>query len=445
MESILGRETDRATMEKMMRYYRDELLRYQRATAPGRPTLAQESERFSQQPIEQTEPTEQAEASALPAAEPPSVQNEAPNDENDPPVLPAEPLTEPPDCWNSWHTEFEKCVGAYGEFRPYERLGRYTSASFLQTPGSVTPVLVRFAADVAAGGADHTRCRHSFTVKFFCDETEYDMPAVHLPVSAGVGEELQKRCCLTTRADPVSGIRSPDAFWRFLLQYEQALPMTLWLYSDLGTIADYRSIDGCSPPCIWVNSRGERRIVRAAWLARSRPRTLNRFEAEELAGADPDAMGRELINALANGEKVQYELAVQISEPDFAEKNASELLDPTDVWSKEKYALQRIGLLTLTKPVENVSRELCPDRFCAENLISGIEYPQLCVGNPAKTAARQLALMGELDRRAIARNIAEQLRLVSPDVMERVLMLLTKADLQFGQAVTEHIGRGAVI
>ncbi len=305
--------------------------------------------------------------------------------------------------------------------------------------------MVRFAADVAAGGADHTRCRHSFTVKFFCEDGEYDMPATHLPVTAGVGADLQKACSLTTRADPDSGIRSPDSFWRFLLQYKEALPMALWLYSDLGTIADYRSIDGYSTPCIWVNRQGERRIVRTAWLARTRPRTLNRFEAEELAGADPDAMSRELINALLSGEKVQYELAVQISEGDIAEHNAAELLDPTDIWSNERFALQRIGLLTLTKPVEKVFRDLNTKNFHAENIVSGIEYPTLQSGDSAETAKHRLSLMGEFERRTVAENIAEQLKLVSPDIMERVLIMLTKADLQFGQAVTDKIGRGTTV
>lgn len=446
MDSILGRETDRATMEKMMRYYRDELLRYQRATAPGKPTLAQESERFLQPP---EEPSAPAEKEPQPKAEQTEQPPDTPEPPEEPPQSQPELLTEPTaafgDNWENWHTEFEKCVGAYGEFRPYERLGRYTCASFLQTPGAVTPVLARFAADVAAGGADHTRCRHSFTVKFFCEEGEYDMPATHLPVTAGVGADLQKACSLTTRADPADGIRSPDSFWRFLLQYKEALPMALWLYSDLGTIADYRSIDGYSTPCIWVNRQGERRIVRTSWLARTRPRTLNRFEAEELAGADPDAMGRELINALLSGEKVQYELAAQISEGDIAEHDTAKLLDPTDIWSNERFALQRIGLLTLTKPVENVFRDLSLKNFSAKNIVSGIEYPSLQSGDSTETAKHRLSLMGEFERRTVAENIAEQLKLVSPDIMERVLIMLTKADLQFGQAVTDRIGRGASV
>lgn len=453
MQNILGMESDRATMEMMMRHYRDELLRYQRATAPGKPTLTEETERFLQQP------QAEAESEALPPADEPtqseseqeceipaeqaeltlpveSAENEPTEDFISPPILPQIV------GWEDRHTEFEKCVGAYGEFRPYERMGKYTMASFLQVPGSVTPVLARFSADVALGGADHSRCRRALTVKFFCEDGEYDMPAEHLAVTAGVGEQLQAECSLTTRADPISGIRSPDSFWRFLLKYNEALPMALWLYSDLGTIESYRAMDSCSPPCIWVNKRGEKRYVRMMWLSRKRPRTLNRFEAEEMAGFDPDSMSRDLINAISSGEKVQYELAVQIIEPDAAKEMQFDPLDPTEIWSKESFAVERIGLLTLTEPVKNAAAELSAEKFRGENIISGIEYPELQVGSGIKIANRQLKLMGEFERRTIARNIAEQLKTVSPDIMEQVLILLTEADLQFGQAVTDAVGGG---
>lgn len=218
--------------------------------------------------------------------------------------------------------------------------------------------------------------------------------------------------------------------------------MALWLYSDMGTIESCRAMDGCSTPCIWVNKNGERRLVRTMWLSRKRPRMLNRFEAEELAGYDPDSMSRDLINALKNGEKVQYELAVQIIEPDIDENMGFDPLDPTAIWSKEKFAVERVGLLTLTEPVKNAAAELSAERFCGENIIPGIEYPELHVSNAVKTAQRQLKQMGEFERRTIVRNMAEQLKTVSPDIMERVLVLLTETELQFGQAVTEEVGGG---
>lgn len=450
MQNNFSKESDRATMEMMMRHYRDELLRYQRATAPGKPTLAENREAFlppQEEYIEQNEivlqPAEDVEALQEQTEEIEALQEQT---EEIPPEIQQEEVAEPPQAvaikkqsGQAFHTEFEKCAGAYGEFRPYERMGRYTMASFLQIPGKVTPVLARFAADVAAGGADCSRCRRSFTVKFLCDDGEYDMLGENLPVTAGVGEELQKQCCLTTRADPITGLRSQEAFWSFLPQYEQALPMALWLYSDMGTISSYRFADGYCPPCLWINRKGEECAVRTMWLSRQRPQTLNRFEAEELAGSDPDAVSRDLFKTLKNGEKVQYELAVQIIEPQQMANLDFDPFDPTQIWSKERFAVQRIGLLTLDRPVKNAAKELEPARFCAENLIPGIAYPEMRTKNGIETAGRQLKLMGEFERRTLASNMAEQLKRVSPEIMEQVLIMLTNAELQFGQMVTEAV------
>ncbi|MBP1577208.1 MAG: catalase [Oscillospiraceae bacterium] len=442
MQNILGNETDRATMEMMMRHYRDELLRYQRATAPGKPTLAENIENVlppqeSEQYIEETEVIpEQAEPPEEIAEQEPICEEQEAEIEEEPPLQFANL------SWREFHTEFEKATGAYGEFRPYERMGRYTMASFLQSPGKVTPVLARFASDVAAGGAEHSRCRKSFTVKFFCEDGEYDLPGGYLPVAAGVGEELQVACCGTTRADPMTGVRSAEYFWRFLSENEQALPMAIWLYSDFGTIANYRLADGYCPPCIWVNKEGERRAMRAMWLSRQRPRTLNRFEAEEMAGADPDAMSRDLFQTLKSGEKVQFELAVQIIEPQQMSDLDFDPFDPTEMWSKERFAVQRIGLLTLDRMAENVTKELSPERFCAENIIRGIEYADLRAGNGIETAGRQLKLMGEFECRTIAANMAEQLKRIPPEMMERILIMLTNAELRFGQMVTDMVSGG---
>lgn len=452
MQNFFGNETDRATIEMMMRHYRDELLRYQRATAPGKPTLADNVESLlppqnSGQMIEEPELSQQAEpleAKEPPCPEPPQIEPEPP----EPQEIFAEPKMPPiqisAPCWRDFHTEFEKAVGAYGEFRPYERLGKYTMASFLQSPGKAVPVLARFSADISAGGAEHSRCRKGFSVKFFCEDGEYDMPGGYLPVSAGVGEELQNACCLTTRPDSITGLRSAETFWRFLLKYPQALPMALWLYSDLATIASYRLADGYSPPCLWVNKEGEKRAVRAMWLSRRRPQTLNRFEAEESAGSDPDAMSRDLFKTLESGESIQFELAVQIIEPcQFADLDFDPF-DPCVIWSKERFAVERIGLLTLDRFAKNAAKELSPERFSAGNIISGIEYPEPQAGNGIETAGNQLKLIGEFEQRTIAANMAEQLKQASPDILEQVLIMLTNADLHFGQMVTDMIGGGDI-
>lgn len=341
------------------------------------------------------------------------------------------------------HTEFEKSAGAYGVFRPYERMGKYTLASFLQTPGEAVQTLVRFAADVPMGSADSIRCRRSFTVKFFCREGEYDLFGMHLPVSVGTTENTLNDCCATSRANPKTGLRTRSAFWEFLVTHPEALHATLWLYSDLGTIGSYRTIDGYGLPCVWVNAKNERRAVRPRWLSRQRPQTLTRFEAEELAGSDPDAVARDLVSGLQAGERPQYELSIQVIEPDQFASLSFDPFDPTAIWPTEQFKPQRIGLLTLERPPDDAQVELSCDRFQPENIIPGIEHMPASSqkkGDDFTQVQQYLRSLGEFSRHRLIDNLTEELLRLPPLLLEQVLILLSRADLEFGQALTLALG-----
>lgn len=341
------------------------------------------------------------------------------------------------------HTEFEKGAGAYGVFRPYERMGKYTLASFLQTPGEAIQTLVRFAADIPDGGADAIRCRRSFTVKFFCREGEYDLFGMHLPVSVGTTEQVLTECCAASRANPKTGLRTRAAFWEFLVTHPEALHAAMWLYSDLGTIGSYRTIDGYGLPCLWVNAKGERRAVRPRWLSRQRPQTLTRFEAEELAGSDPDAVARDLAQSLQAGEHPQYELSIQVIEPDQFATLPFDPFDPTAIWPADQFKIQRIGLLTLERSPDDVRTELDSARFQPENVIPGIEHvpaPSQKQGDDFSQVQQYLRSLGEFSRHRLIDNLSEELLRVPPLLLEQVLILFSRADLEFGQAMTLALG-----
>ncbi|HWP50642.1 MAG TPA: catalase [Clostridia bacterium] len=341
------------------------------------------------------------------------------------------------------HTEFEKGAGAYGVFRPYERMGKYTLASFLQTPGEAVQTLVRFAADVPMGSADAIRCRRSFTVKFFCREGEYDLFGMHLPVSVGTTEKTLADCCAASRANPKTGLRTRADFWEFLVTHPEALHAAMWLYSDLGTIGSYRTIDGYGLPCLWVNAQDERRVVRPRWLSRQRPQTLTRFEAEELAGSDPDAVTRDLAESLRTGERPQYELSIQVIEPEQLASLSFDPFDPTAIWPTEQFKPQRIGLLTLERPPDDAAVELDCARFQPENIVPGIEHVPAAApksGDDFKQVQQYLRSLGEFARHRLIDNLSEELLRLPPLLLEQVLILFSRADLEFGQAMTLALG-----
>ena len=366
------------------------------------------------------------------------------------PALPAEPCEVPPllsACSPEHrglccgHTEYEKCIGSYGTFRPYEKLGHLTKASFLQNPGEPVEVLARFAADLPDGGADASRCRRSFSVKFFCKKGEYDLLGQHLPVTVGCEQQAVLACCATTRADPVTGLRSRSRFWEYVAENPVALNAAVWLYSDLGTIGSYRAIDGFCSPSVWTNSRGETRLARCCWLSRQRPQTLTRFESEELCGYDPDAVARDFVTAVTRGELPQYELAVQLLEPNRS--LPFDPYDPTLIWPQEIAPPRRIGLMTLNRLPERIHPDLDAGRFDASHLIDGIEAAPLALpaeGRELSQAGDHLRELSERERRRLIDNLCDELMQLPAELLEEILILFTKADLGFGQALTAALG-----
>jgi len=483
MKSQSQNDFDQNTLEAMMERYRAELLRYQRATPPGKPTLednlfmssapSSDADNITDENFSETDPTDLIPAgelsenlyenetdtpSSLPQQPPDEMQTDIPQDPiweqpavfvmqnpsdpvpDPPPTLQTEPPLLPKVC--SCHTEFEKCIGGYGYFSPYEHLGGITCAPFLQDPGKKTRVMVRFAADIPFGAAETARCRRSFSVKFFCDEGEYDMPGSHLPVWVGCDTETLSKCCLAMRRDPVSGLYSKENFWEFVSNHHQSLNAVLWLYSDLGTIGSYRMIDGFSPPCFWVNKKGEKHLVKTRWLSRQRPQMLSRSDAQRIAALDPDHVSRDFVKALQNGEKVQYELAVQMIPAHMLSAALSfDPFDPTVCWPEDEFSLQRLGLLTIDSLPHHFEQEICKAEFDFSSPFPGIEYPPLRCGDGLKAAAAHIRSLGELNRKIIVCNMAEELKTLPPELLEEILILFTDTDTNFGRALTLAIGR----
>ena len=296
MTRLTQNEFDQSTLEAMMERYRAELLRYQRATPPGRPTLEQnlktavlkneeqppEQDDIWEQPAifaaEQPKDTEQEEIQQpapllLPEPAPPP----EPEPERD--IEPTSPQNISFDCY-----EFEKCIGAYGSFVPYEQAKSCCKAEIFNRP---TDVMVKFAADIPPGAAESSRCRKSFWVRFFCGDKLYDLPASLLSAEVVDDALLSQAFSKSFCADPKTGLRDKANFWRVVTANPRSLSMAVRLYSDMGTIGSYRMADGFCHPLIWQNANGEQKLVKPRWLSAHRPRTLSRFEAEELAASDP--------------------------------------------------------------------------------------------------------------------------------------------------------------
>src|SRR5687768_14894495 len=77
-----------------------------------------------------------------------------------------------------------KKTGAYGVFTLFHDLSAYTTASVFHYSGRQTQVLARFGIfSMENGCADTEREAREFSVKFFTEDGNLDIPGTNIPVS----------------------------------------------------------------------------------------------------------------------------------------------------------------------------------------------------------------------------------------------------------------------
>lgn len=125
---------------------------------------------------------------------------------------------------------------------------------------------------------------------------------------------------------------------------------------------------------VWVNSAGKRQYVKYHWKPRLGVHNLDRHEATRLAGTDPDYLTRDLWNAIAKGEEVEYGLFVQLMKIEDELKQDFDPLDPTKTWPEDKFPLMPVGKMVLNRNPKNFFAETEQAAFCPASIVPGIEF-----------------------------------------------------------------------
>jgi len=268
-----------------------------------------------------------------------------------------------------------KGTGAFGNFVAYESMEAYTTADFLQKAGKTTPVLVRFSTVIGGrGSADTVRDPRGFATKFYTNEGIYDLVGNDLPVFFIRDAIKFPDVIHSLKPSPENNLRDPQRFWDFVSLSPEATHMITWLYSDRGTIRDYRNVDGFGVNTyVWVNRNSVRHFIKFHWKTMQGIETINRIEAEHYAGSDPDIAVNRLYNAIEKGDYPKYELCVQMMTPEEGEKLPFDPLDDTKTWPEDVYPLKKVGLMTLNKNPQNFFAQIEQSAFCPANIVPGIE------------------------------------------------------------------------
>ena len=267
-----------------------------------------------------------------------------------------------------------KGAGAYGYFEVTADVTKYTKAKFLSEVGKRTDVFLRFSTvGGERGSADAARDPRGFAIKFYTQDGNYDLAGNNTPVFF-IRDPLKFPDFIhTQKRHPATNLPDPDMFWDFLSLTPESIHQVTVLFSDRGTPATYRNMNGYSSHTFkWYNDKGEYFWVQYHFKTDQGIKNLTREEATLLCGEDPNHATRDLYEAIERGDSPSWTLEMQILPPDKAKDFPWDIFDITKVWPHGEVPPIKIGKLVLNRNPVNYFAEVEQAAFCPGNVVPGI-------------------------------------------------------------------------
>ncbi|RAP29738.1 Catalase [Brevibacillus laterosporus] len=265
--------------------------------------------------------------------------------------------------------------GAHGVFVTTQGMSSFTKAAFLQEAGLETPVFVRFSTVIHGQSSPETlRDPRGFSTKFYTEEGNYDLVGNHLPVFF-IRDALKFPDMVhSLKPSPDTNIQTPDRYWDFMTLTPESTNMLTWLFSDYGTPATYRHMEGFGVHAFkWVNARGHVVYVKYHWKPAQGVKNLSAKEASEIQAKDFNHATRDLYDHIEAGDFPKWTLFVQIMPVDEMDSLDYDPLDPTKIWDEQSYPLQEVGVMTLNRNPQNFFAEVEQVAFSPSATVPGIE------------------------------------------------------------------------
>jgi len=238
-----------------------------------------------------------------------------------------------------------KGSGAYGTFTVTHDITRCTKAKLFSKVGKKTDMFARFSLVAAErGGADAERDLRGFAMKFYTEEGNWDLVGNNTPVFF-IRDPLKFPDFIhTQKRHPATNCKDANMFWDFLSLTPESIHQVTILFSDRGTPATYRNMNGYSSHTYkWYNAPGDYFWVQYHFKTDQGIKNLSRQEAENLSGSDPDHATRDLYEAIARGDYPSWTLEMQILTPEQAKDFRWDIFDITKVWPHGEVPPIKIG------------------------------------------------------------------------------------------------------
>ncbi len=264
-------------------------------------------------------------------------------------------------------------VGAHGEFVSYGDQSALTKAKLLGAKDKKTQVFVRFSTVVHPGGSpEQLRDPRGFAVKFYTEEGNWDLVGNNMPVFFIRDAMKFPDMVHAFKPSPITNQQDPNRVFDFFSHIPEGTHMHTFLYSDQGTPASLRQMDGFGVHAFkFVNAKGEVTYVKFNWRSQQ---GLKRFTAAEAAAdsaRNHSGLTEDLYENIKKGNFPSWELGIQTLKPSELDKFDFDALDDTKIWTDVPEV--KIGKMTLNKVPDNFFQFTEQAAFSPGMIVPGVE------------------------------------------------------------------------
>lgn len=260
-------------------------------------------------------------------------------------------------------------TGALGVFRATADIAQYTRASLFQ-PGKETPVFVRFSTVIhGKDSPENLRDPHGFATKFYTDEGNWDLVGNNLPIFF-IRDAMQFPDMVhSLKPDPQTNRQDPNRIFDFFSHVPEATNMLTQVYTNLGTPASYRTMDGNGVHAFrLVDANGEQVFAKFRWISRQGVRSLNQ---EQSAQVGFNFLTDDLYGEISRGNYPAWDLMMQVMTIDEIDALDYNPFDDTKEWLGKDWI--RIGEMELNEVPPNFFEWTEQSALAPSNMVPGIE------------------------------------------------------------------------
>ncbi|WP_426142512.1 catalase KatB [Pseudomonas sp. DWP3-1-2] len=263
-------------------------------------------------------------------------------------------------------------TGVHGEFVASGDASDLSKAKVFQA-GEHTPVFVRFSAVVHGNHSPETlRDPRGFATKFYTADGNWDLVGNNFPTFFIRDAIKFPDMVHAFKPDPRTNLDDDSRRFDFFSHVPEATRTLTLLYSNEGTPASYRTMDGNGVHAYkLVNAKGEVSYVKFHWKSLQGLKNLDPKQVAEVQSKDYSHLTNDLVAAINKGDFPKWDLYVQVVKPADLAKFEFDPLDATKIWPG--IPERKIGQMVLNKNVDNFFQETEQVAMAPANVVPGIE------------------------------------------------------------------------